>query len=988
MKIALIHLSDLHLKADYCSNSMYEKKIVEEIKKVNNQVEIYCFILSGDLADSGNKNEYRQVNKFFNNLKRQIEIDANKIKFYFVPGNHDITFENEYKDDLKRFENTEYYSIPNEEKELNRMKNFFSFSKNYNLFEYNKNIDYKVLELNEFKIGFCLINSAPYSLKKSQGDKGYHHLDESNIKRIENSTSVNLNILVCHHDFSWFDWATKLLLDNLSSKYFSLAFMGHEHYNTSNRISHDGYTDTYYFQEDKLFENDKLKSFSIVLLDIENNTIVSNQYVWQSNEQIFLQKEKINEKIVFKTKTNRLLQLDETFEKDISLSDKNGNDYFVFPKLEYISKDELYEDKETIKTYKEFNSIIENKKVVNIIGTDCIGKTTLMHYLYFKLINDGSLPIIINKDSVGYETSKIIKHCFKKQYVYNEINYSIFQNSNKKVLFIDDFETIKRSEKLLESLQKNFYKVFIFNNKTAMGYEAKSAFLDLFKDSTNYIELTICRFSKSKRKALIKKVCSNLTSIPEESLECLVEHIELELLKQQAVFKTDPLYIINYTKYHIQTPNKMSVETDIFNHVFTSSITNKLKLIDDEKFVKIAPILLQKLAHYIHSHKKYPFEYDDYFKVASHYSKEIEKIDINDYMNKLLESRIIKQINDQLYRFENKSYLAYFIAMELQNLFNNESKDEELNYLMKNVCNGINSDILLYFSLLNNSENVRESIILKAMLNTKEIKAFNVNEKKYQSLYPSIDIKVDKPTEKEQVEYDGEVSNNEEIVSSKEVIEIVNYYDYKDIEDKVNDEIIFNRAIKYQEILGKILINFYPVIKKSKKQEILKLLVNIPNQIITLFMENVESQLPEIKSALEEISKKIKTLKNRINDFIFFVLVNNMSLIYEQTSSIYSSDVLKENILNYSPANQTESMQKILSYSRFEDVRLFLKEVSQFCNKKENDAILKYILKIITKNILFIRNVKIDGSNRSYIDSIFDKKIERVKLISNIINEE
>ena len=988
MKVALIHLSDLHVKSNYCSNSMYEKKIVDEIKNISNEIEMYCFILSGDLVDTGNKNEYKQVTKFFNNLKRLLNIDLNKVRFYFVPGNHDILFESNYKDDKNRFENSEYYSIQNEETEFDKMRNFFNFSKSYHLFENNKIIDYKTLKLGEFELGFCMINSALYSLKCSQGDKGYHHLDESIIKRIEYSATANLNIMICHHDFSWFDWSTRMSLDNLSSKYFSIVFIGHEHYNTANRISHDGYSDTYYFQEDKLFDGEKLKSFSIVLVDLEQSMIESCQYLWQSDELFFLRTEKLKEKIMFKTKTNRVLQLEDTYEKDISLLDKNGYDYFVFPKLEYVVKEESYENRENINSYKEFVRLIKQKRLVNIIGTDCVGKTTLMRHLFFKFLNEGYIPLIIDKDSAGTETNNIVKQCFKKQYVYSEVNFSIFQHSRKKVLFIDDFESIKRSDKLLESLQNDFCKVLIFNNKTAMGYEAKSKFLDIFKENPEYIELTICRFSRSKRKALIKKVCSNLSLTHKLDIDKFVEHIELELIKQQAVFKTDPLYIINYTKFHIQTPNEILAETDVFNHVFTSSITNKLKAVDDEKFIKIAPVLLQKLAHFIHVNKKYPFEYNEYVLVASQYSREIEKIDINDYMNKLLKSRIIKQVNEQYYRFENKSYLAYFIALELQNLYNNQSKVKELNYLMNNVCNGINSDILLYFSLLNNSEQVRNDIILKAAMNTNGVEPFDIEQKKYQCLYPSKEIKIDRPTSKECEQYEDKVSKREETVSYKEVIEVVNYYDYDDIDDNVDNEIIFNRAIKYHEILGKILINFYPVIKKDKKQEILRLLINIPNQIITLFMDNIEAQLPEIKEKLEEFSNEIPWLKNKVNKFISLILISNIYVIYEHTSLVYSSEVLKENILAYSPKNETEQMQKILSFSRFEDVRLFLKEVSRFCNDKDNDSILKVILKKLTKHTLMIRNVQIDKNNRKFLDSIFDNKMERVKLLSDIKKDE
>lgn len=984
MKVALIHLSDLHLKSNYCLNSIYENNIVKQIIKNSDNIDAYFFILSGDLTDTGNKNEYKRVSKFLNNLFKQFTSEKEKIKVFIVPGNHDMYFESDYLDDKSKFENKDYYSIQNEDVEIKRLKNFFNFSKNYNLFENNKIVDYKSINIGEFTLGFCMLNSALYSLKCSQGDKGYHHLDEHIIKRIEQSSKANLNIIICHHDLSWFDWNSKILLENLISNYFSIAFFGHEHYNSTNKISHNGYLDTYFFQEDKLFDGDELNSFSVVLIDFDKNNIISNQYVWNEQNKIFVQNEKINEKIILKTKMNRTIQLDDMFEQDITLLDKNGNDYFIFPKMEYAIKDKFKEQKENVNSYKEFLKLIDNKKLINIVGTDCVGKTTLLRYLFFMYLNGGFIPLIIDKDFAGKEISTILKQCFKKEYIYNDINFSMFNQSNKKILFIDDFESFKHSDKLLEKFKNEFYKVFIFNNKTVMGYEAKNEFLDIFKEDSTYIELSICRFSRTKRKDLINKVCSNFHSNTNKSLDKLADKIELELVKQQTIFKTDPLYIINFTKYHIQTPNENIAEKDVFNHVFTSSITNRLKEVDDEKFTKIAPVLLEKLSYFIHKNKKYPFEYNDFVEIATEYSNEIEKIDIHDYMDKILSTRIIKQIDKENYRFENKSYLSYFVALELQHLFNNKNETDELNYLMNNVCNGINSDILLYFSLLNNSEIVMDNIISKAKNNARNIIPFNLKDKKYSFLYPCNDIKINKPSIEEKRTYDEKISENEEILSSKEVIEVINYYDYVDINDNVTNDIIFDRTIKYHEILSEILINFYPIIKKEKKQEILSLLINLPNQIITLYLDNVEKNLSEIKRQLKMYENDIPWLKNNINKFISFVLINNLIIIYGHTSLEYSCEVLKENISNYLPKNEIEEMQQILSYSRFDDINIFLKSVAKFCNEKKNDFLTKIILKNIAKTTILFRNVEIDSTNRKIIDSIFSEKNEKIKLLSEI----
>lgn len=168
----------------------------------------------------------------------------------------------------------------------------------------------------------------------------------------------------------------------------------------------------------------------------------------------------------------------------------------------------------------------------------------------------------------------------------------------------------------------------------------------------------------------------------------------------------------------------------------------------------------------------------------------------------------------------------------------------------------------------------------------------------------------------------------------------------------------------------------------------LSLLFCLPNQIITLLLDNVAKEIPSLKEELEKISEEVPYLKNKINFFISAILCNALAHIYEQTSSYFASEDLKDNILKYEALNKNEQMQKILSYSRFNDIKYFLKEVASYCNSRNSDAIFNNILKIVTKNILYIRNIKIDFNIRCYIDSIFKDKQERVTLISTINKDE
>ncbi len=86
MNFSIVHLSDLHLK----KNSSLDDKInnIKEIIKLRKNIALLILIVTGDIAYSGDKEEYILVKEIFEKIRKDIP----NIKICIVPGNHDCRF--------------------------------------------------------------------------------------------------------------------------------------------------------------------------------------------------------------------------------------------------------------------------------------------------------------------------------------------------------------------------------------------------------------------------------------------------------------------------------------------------------------------------------------------------------------------------------------------------------------------------------------------------------------------------------------------------------------------------------------------------------------------------------------------------------------------------------------------------------------------------------------------------------------------------------
>lgn len=192
MKIALLHISDFHLKdGDIFCNTKIDK-FVDSLKSFQN-IDDIIILISGDIVFSGGINEYKTYRKLqtilINKLKEKI--NDKFIPIYLVPGNHDIDYNKLLRkgaDIEKAYRNNNIDRMLDDE--FNSLNNFYSQTNYKFSVDKNRLVAMHIQKYNNFNIQINLINTAPFSTLEHD-DRELHYFQENDYPIIEKRNNAD-----------------------------------------------------------------------------------------------------------------------------------------------------------------------------------------------------------------------------------------------------------------------------------------------------------------------------------------------------------------------------------------------------------------------------------------------------------------------------------------------------------------------------------------------------------------------------------------------------------------------------------------------------------------------------------------------------------------------------------------------------------------------------------------------------------------------------
>lgn len=996
MRLQIIHLSDMHFEKRKDCFEINIDKMMQVINTLDDADEC-IIVVSGDLAAQGLRAEYRAVGSLIGALFKELgskKYQGKTIEFACVSGNHDIDFSennitfNMIKDAYKKDKIESIMDMY-----ISNMGSFFGFARHKKCFMEDVIVSKKIMEYGNKRVGFVLLNTAPFSvLGGNAEDMGSHYLSDNHIGKIEQAAEADINILVMHHSIEWFHDSCKDKLRKIISKKYSLVITGHEHLPIGESRNYNRNGEVQFVQGNALHGcTTEGNGFCVINIDLEQDRVLAHSILWKKD--LYVPTEILDGAVKRHYRTN--LTIKDVFLKEIS-TDNNGkkiSDYYVLPSFSYnVYKENEDVEKRDVETESELNELMAKHDKVIITGEHKSGKTVLAKRLFQCFLDQGKTPLLISASDVNKKKiEKTTEYVFTEQYECDNDEYVRFEQVDKadKIVMLDEANLLstKTLNKLLEFFELNFGKVIIFT-EDKLNLNIRKQVVDVMVDSDT-LNLTIKPFLYVKRKKLISNVLE-INNTGNYDVERETRKINELINSQIKYFNLDPEFIISFVdQYEKDFRFQFSTGVNVFSVVYESSIRNRIIANAENIDVTLVINVLRELAFYMHFEKKSVININEITMVVEQYQKAYrQRVNVRLFLDTTIKAKILVDIGNE-YRFKDHTLTAYFVAQALNQKYHQEEDiQDKLSDLLKNLCFSINSDILLFLTLITNNPKFVNIIIEGAQKHfaQQEELSFDAENVKF-LLDTSVHVKNSLPSEAERREREEMIAKQEEELCFADLIELVNEYDYSE-EDllKIENQVMI--SFKYLEILSKTLPAFCQNMKVEQQDILVSLIYRCPNQFLfkvlndindnfELFCDELYQDISVLRQERQKAEVNIDSVKHMVEQMSAVLVMALYQVVAVTCASEQTMAALNDFDFN---ENSNYKLQNLMMISKVVDVGCFSQR-AQVLNKELDHKIEKSIIKFTVREYLLRNNVEVYGEAQSLVDCFFKgESSQRLKM--------
>lgn len=1023
MKIAIIQLSDIHLSSEKDWIISRARHFIAASKGVVNECQKVIFVISGDIANTGQEKEYQSALIFLHSLEDGLRVENDrleKFEYIIVPGNHDCYLPEEGdpvrdaliptvrdKDEINKPQILDVF--------LSAQKNYWDF---YSQITGDTSIPFvsKSCRINVddgFALDFHMYNSSLLSLRNEV--VGSLLIPENLFLKRTDLNSNTYVVSVFHHNTGWLSSSTprnnkKRFEANLLRE-SNMIMCGHEHDSSTRLMSELSGSNSVVYLEGGAFQNNYASSFNILEIDSEEQSLVCHRFNYksfadapQNNRYEETQDEPIN---LAKKRSGLLLQdsfEDELLRFNLPIKVKNKpdltlKDIYVFPDL-----DPILDNIDTYGQYIDSSELAERTfegRTVILEGETQSGKSCLLNMLYLMKFKQGRFPLYIKGVDIKTEhTAAILEKAYKIQYDFKRTPYEIYRQLSKedKILFIDNFDKSCLNDEyrkiLISNLEKHFGTLIITMKDDVdlhcVNYSGKP--------NESVSRYRISSLGSLKRNELIEKwvrVNSDPRKINQEYVESQVKILfdQLDNLLGEQFVTPYPVFVLSMLQSLSCTLESFQIEQTYYAYCYNSLILYSIQSTGvDPDTQKEFLNFLTEFAYHLFNNKIYYFKKTQAESFLNDYKENnIYKSTLDKTLSKLCKANILREYESGVYCFSYK-YIYYYLIAQKISRFIHEKKGKDLVYdLCSEIYNEESANILIFLAYHTRDNDLIETLLLTNMTTFDKYEPLTLNDddgfmKKVTSLINNVKRNIlltDVDPNKERRDSLSQQDRHRRAIPRKSLDE-----ERKELEEIKSDANLRDvvQTFRSIRILGQIIKNQKHDIGKANISKILKESYLSCFRMINFYCHYLEKEEDNIiRAVLENNKENLRLTSEMVRDRVEKVL---SSLLYRICLGAFSTLSLSVGTQNMDEEFDQVASEigtpaaKLVSFT----IKSFygplkLSELSELVKEFEGNHLATHILK--SRVLKYVYNNTITYQQKQQIGEICNLRLMNSALLGH-----
>lgn len=754
MKILLLHLSDMHIKAH--DNCVFGKidKIHRAVQNLTAGIDNLFMVVSGDITNSGEELEYDQAKHLLDSIKMRIEnYSRNKVCMIIVPGNHDCDFKMNTKTREILIKDIQQNGDASIDKDVVNQccalqDGFFKLMGCYKDDGVELLADKLVriiqYHVGRFNITFNCYNTAWMSEIVEQ--PGRMHFPIALYSPKDFMVGTGLSIGVLHHTSNWLNPQNARRFATHLNNTSHIVLTGHEHVASKSRRDDLEGTTTFYIEGAVLQQEGKGEEsgFNVLLVDLETEKHKVCQYVW--NGEIYYP---AKESDWYSYKSTKLMSglsfvIDSEFERnfldDFGAQIRHPNkheivleDLFVYPHLRDLIVEKGH-DRDILKDVIEGKclcEIHEDGNKVLLVGSENSGKTALCKMLFKTYYKNDYVPVYVDgrklrSTSIGY-FNKVVAGCFADQYSGHTDSVERFKqlDNNRKLVIIDDFDKVKLNIRyrsvLLNNINEHYPNVIITGSDLFPIGEILSEEKQKEFAIENYRQYQILPFGHLMRNMLVEKwnTLGKEEYIDEKELIRKSDEAQqiLNAIIGRNYVPSYPIFLLIILQT-IEAGHPYNLEESSFGYYYQYLIIEAIgRIVKTNEEIDAYHTFIMELAYHLFSNRSREISRYDFNEFHAWYCKEYDVspsfaslVNPDQLLDNSVSAKILEK-SEGGYRFKYRYIYNFFVARYLASNIGSPAIRQEMSEMCKRLYREEFADIIVFLT-----HHSKDSFILNEIL--------------------------------------------------------------------------------------------------------------------------------------------------------------------------------------------------------------------------------------------------------------------------------